>query len=168
MPPKRKSDEDVIDEADIIDFDIEEPEIDPEIDPEEEKKEKVKGGDIDEEEESLPAIDSWDNGEVTTTDTLKPRILRFVPQDQRATTERLFKTEFARIVGDRASHLDNGAPTYLADVSKNTSSIEIAYLEVMQRRCPFLIFRHVGNMVEKWQLKEMTIGSVPSLEDMIR
>ena len=119
----------------------------------------------DDDADSPLELGSWDEPE--EKHSRAPRIFRYVKDGERKTSERLNDFEFARCVGDRASHIDNGAPTYV-DTKTYTSSIAIAYVEIMQRLAPFIILRRVGEEVERWRLHEMTIGSVPTLEDMTR
>ena len=68
--------------------------------------------------------------------------------------------EFTRILGDRARHLDNGAQPYV-DVSNMTSSIEIAYTEIIQRKLPMTIIRGLGGRtVDILRIMEMELPSI--------
>jgi DNA-directed RNA polymerase subunit K/omega len=179
MPPKRtaakkKKSEYIVptddNDVDVLDDPEEDPEDDPVLDDEDiapQEEEEVKGGDPDDEDEDVEwtlDVDEDDNKQTGMT-----RYYRILKGDDRGTTERLSTYEAGRVIGDRASHLDNGATAYI-DTKNYTSSIEIAYDELIQRKLPMAILRHVGQgednvlEVEKWKLKEMTLCSLPPRE----
>lgn len=124
----------------------------------------VKGGAAEEDEE----IEEVLQDEEKKIDPRSIKINKIVAPDKRVTSERMTGLEFARLVGDRAAHLDKGAPPYI-DTTKFTNTIAIAYTEVKMRLVPFAILRKVGeNTYEKWKVKEMTLGDIPTLEDFVK
>ena len=193
MPPKRNYEDESpyvgddfdYDDADIddiagddVDDDLDGPDgLDPAELPKVDGAEGAEGGDDAEGDESkgveggaeeeadIIPVDSWET-KAARHDPRAPRIYNFVEPDQRRTSQRVTKYEFAEIIACRAAHLENGAPPYIDDAMQFTSSIAIAYTEMMRRRIPFVIYRHVGDMVERWRLAELVIGNVPSLEEM--
>ena len=69
------------------------------------------------------------------------------------------KFEKAKILGLRAEMLANGS-TPLVNVPKNTINvIDIAKLELSQRKMPFIIKRSIpNNTCEYWRIDEMIIN----------
>lgn len=92
------------------------------------------------------------------------KMRRVVAPDLRETSERMSLFEVARVLGDRARHIDNKARPNI-DTKNCTGSLEIAYMELMQRRIPFAIIRKVGQgWVEVWRCREMIIPKLPPIE----
>jgi hypothetical protein len=126
-------------------------------------------GSDDEEEpmviEYLGAEDDNTSDEITKKTEKRYKI---VSPDKRQTSRRLSKPECARILGDRIRHIDNGAKIYLEDYSNCKSSEEIGYLELLSKKIPMGVIRHVGqNKVEIWKLSEMLLPKLPPLEVML-
>jgi DNA-directed RNA polymerase subunit K/omega len=109
-----------------------------------------------------------DEEEEISRETKLVKNYTFVKPENRKTSDRLSIFEAGRVIGDRARHLENGASPYI-DIKNYTSAIEIAYNELLERRIPFCIMRHVGmKCVEKWHLREMKLCKLPPIEFFIR
>jgi len=82
-----------------------------------------------------------------------------VASENRRTSERISKFELSRILGERASALDHGAPPLLDDVTGYNSSYEIAVAELKLKKCVFDILREHGSSgtFEKWSVQDMNI-----------
>lgn len=180
MPPKGKAnakkseyivqnDDDVdelpdddVDDDDVVDQDdVDGGEPNPE----------AEGGDAKEDDEDDFDV-IWANdpdGEEDEKQISQTKFYKYVAPADRETSEYLTRYECARILGDRARHLDNGAPAYI-DTKDSTSPLQIAYKELTQKRLPIAILRHVGHdakgqdLIEKWKLKEMTLPELPPAE----
>jgi hypothetical protein len=156
--------------------------LDSDDDGEPQKESKVKniiprllaappGGGSDDEEE--PMIIEYLGAEDDTQLEDEPhkkieKRFKIVSPDKRQTSRRLSKPECARILGDRIRHIDNGAKIYLEDYSTCKSSEEIGYLELLSKKIPMGVIRHVGqNKVEMWKLSEMLLPKLPPLEVML-
>lgn len=186
MPPKPKAKPDEFDDEDQLeddDFDDEEePDVDMDADeivePKHKKPEKEKDDDEEDEDEDdiLPADSDVEEDDVDVMtyqedeDEVEPpvpeiiRNMTVIPTQDRTTSERLSIFECARGLGDRARHIDNGARPYI-DITNCTSSLEIAYMELQQKRIPMAVIRRVGqNKVEIWRFKEMTLPKLPPKE----
>ena len=134
--------------------------------------------DEDEEEDELPVDSDFDEEDhdiveyVEEDDIVPPvpeliRNMTVVKPEDRTTSERLSNFECARILGDRARHIDNGARPYI-DTTNFTSSLEIAYAELMQKKIPMAIIRHIGNnSVEIWRLRDMLLPKLPPASHFI-
>jgi hypothetical protein len=123
-------------------------------------------GDSDDEGED--AIVEWDDAEgADAGEPTDRKTYTFVPDDERRSSERLSLPECARLLGDRVRHIDNGAPVYI-DITNMTSSQEIAYNELLQKRIPMGILRHIGlGYVERWYLREMILPRLPPVETFL-
>lgn len=188
MPPKRQKKVVIIDDHDPL-FDSEpEPESDSEpeeydantLDSEDKEDPGLVGGDPEntepesdielDETEIMTFVDEVEEAEkkgdhiVGTKPEGSIRIYTIVKPEDRISSERLSLFECARILGDRARHLDNGAPPYV-DTTKLRSSLEIAYTELISKKIPMCIVRHrSATSVEIWRLREMTLPSIPSID----
>lgn len=171
IPESKKKDEDAF--SDISDE--EEIEIEDQIFPEDgdlDVAEEPENKDTDEDDaegadgDDLDIVEDIDDEPVLQKNI---KIYKFVAPDNRETSSRLTKYEFGRVLGERARHIDNGATIYV-DIESDTTSIAIAYRELVSGVLPMAILRHVGNgMVEYWKLKEMTIPQdIPGIETFQR
>jgi DNA-directed RNA polymerase I, II, and III subunit RPABC2 len=80
-----------------------------------------------------------------------------VKKKDRITGNKMFSYEYARVLGTRATQLESGAPP-LIEAPKNIDSIELAKLELMNKKCPITIVRPLPNMsVELWDCDELYI-----------
>ena len=76
----------------------------------------------------------------------------------------LTKHEFTNLVGTRAAEIDKTG-IYYADLSKENmghlNALEVAILEIQQKRCPLLIKRHIDSRhVEIFNPNEMILPKV--------
>jgi DNA-directed RNA polymerase subunit K/omega len=189
MPPKRKDDDYQSDEERLDDQSDEEEVEDPDYQEEHHAEADVKKrrGDDDEEEEAKSDDDAEkdDDDEPIEVDIdfgagdeeegqggeeiepPRPEITKnrkVVAPELRETSERMSLFEVSRVIGDRARHIDNKARPNV-DTTNCTSSLEIAYMELMQRKIPFAVIRKVGQgWVEVWRCKEMVIPKLPPIE----
>lgn len=123
------------------------------------------GGDDDEFEPDPDDFDIIDDEEDDDTQVVKnTKTIKFVPDNERTSSEILGSKECGRVLGDYAEILNKGAPPFI-DTSNCTSSLEIAYLSLMQRKIPFCIIRYRNaNEAERWRLKEMVLNDIPPLD----
>jgi DNA-directed RNA polymerase I, II, and III subunit RPABC2 len=185
MPPKPKKEEDYSDD-DAVDLQPDEDEDDEFIDDDYQEDSKVEHRKKDEDEDKsndedelsdddLPADSDIEDDASKDLDIVEymdeddieppvPEIIRnymVIKPENRTTSERLSNFECARVLGERARHIDNGATPYI-DTSNFTSSLEIAYTELVQKRIPMAVIRYVGhNSVEIWRLRDMIIPKLP-------
>ena len=161
------------------------PESDDEEDDEEEEEEEEEEGDS----ENASDIDSDDEAvetASTTTDSTRPhaaavaraahgprraaakiieaanraRTYRFVPPDQRRTSHVVSQQELAALLSSRAGDIGKGRESYAQNALPGAQPVALAALELMQRRCPLLLFRTVEEtdteiVVESWNPNEM-------------
>jgi DNA-directed RNA polymerase subunit K/omega len=80
-----------------------------------------------------------------------------VPKDERKTSSTMTIAEFARVVAQRATEIDNKSPIYV-DRGDLVDAEAIARKEVYERQCPVNIIRDVGrNRFEEWEVNEMSL-----------
>jgi DNA-directed RNA polymerase subunit K/omega len=69
----------------------------------------------------------------------------------------LTKYEYTRILGVRATQIENGAPTFI-DVHELVDSYLIAKAELEQKKIPFILKRPIPNgNIEYWKLEDLEI-----------
>jgi len=92
------------------------------------------------------------------------------PADQRVTDHRLQKSEASHIISVRAQQIARSATNYVAAspaLALLTDPCEIAHRELIERRCPLLLRRHVGwgpngeAIIEEWNPREMALPALP-------
>jgi DNA-directed RNA polymerase subunit K/omega len=92
----------------------------------------------------------------------RPRYVRVVEPDLRVTDNRLHKSEAAFIIAMRAEQIAKYA-TRFAEGGDVHDPVALAYKELFDRRCPFILRRVVGAgpggdpIVEEWTVREMTL-----------
>lgn len=146
MPPKVEEDEVVEDFDDVIEVD-----------------DTVNASDDEYDDEEIDIIEN----RIEPETSLK-KYKKVVARDQRRTSNRLSLFECARVLGDRARHISNGAPIYVDDKDCR-GEIEIAYLELVAKRIPMSVIRKVGlDYVEIWDLNEMIIPQIPTIDYFTR
>ncbi len=80
-----------------------------------------------------------------------------MPKNERRTSEIISEYEYARVVGERAQQLQNGAQP-LVKIDDLMTEIEIAKLEIKLRMCPLRIRRMYNKKLgEEWSVNEMEI-----------
>lgn len=183
MPPKRQAkkkipEEDKSEYLEDLESEVDEPEVNvpaddddapppkPDNEDNDGDEDEVKGGDGDEDEEASFEIlmDDEPNAPAKQSDVVRRYII--VPPNERMTSERMTTYEVARVLGDYAVHVANGAPTFI-DTKNYSSPIEIAYDSLVARKIPMCILRHVGvneageKIYENWKIKEMTLPQLP-------
>lgn len=85
------------------------------------------------------------------------KILTVVKGNKRITQSRMCLEEITKVIGIRATEIDQGAPAYV-DITNIKNTIHMALLEVYQRKCPLSIRRHLSlNVVEEWSVNEMEL-----------
>ena len=149
-PAKPKKDGDAVDDEDADDF-TELKDSDTEIEPAVEIIDDI----VYDDEEIEPPVH-----EIIKTITV-------VAPDERRTSERLSIFECGAMIGNRSRHINNGA-TPLVDASAMTSSLEIAYHELIQKKIPMSTVRTVGKKrVEIWRLSEMVVPKLGPPEEFM-
>lgn len=78
----------------------------------------------------------------TTTDTIN-----ISHPDDWKTSEYASIFEITRVIGIRATQIQNGAQPYVAYTENDTAEV-IARREIHERRCPLSVIRKVANVVE--------------------
>ena len=92
----------------------------------------------------------------------KHRIVSVVPADERMTDNRLHKSEAAYIIAMRAEQIAKFATSFTTTSSLH-DPVAIAFKELFDRRCPYVLRRSVGTgpageiLVEDWKVREMTL-----------
>jgi hypothetical protein len=92
----------------------------------------------------------------------KHRFIHVVPPEDRVTDHRLQKPEAAYIIGMRAQQIALYATRYTEGASLH-DPVMLAYKELLDRRCPFILRRPVGTgpngelLIEEWTVREMTL-----------
>ena len=82
------------------------------------------------------------------------KMLNVVAPGDRRTTNRISRAEMARIIAVRAKAIEDGAPVFV-DVTDLTDPIAMATRELMLRRCPLTLRRHITDTeVEDWPLDD--------------
>ena len=66
--------------------------------------------------------------------------------------------EKTKIIGLRAQQLANGANPLINVDAHISSVIEIAELELVQKKIPFLIKRKIGNKFEYWKIEDLQVN----------
>jgi len=92
------------------------------------------------------------------------------PADQRVTDNRLHQSEASHIISARAQQIARSATNYVAAspaLALLTDPCDIAHRELMERRCPLLLWRQVGwgpngeKIIEEWNPREMALPALP-------
>lgn len=92
----------------------------------------------------------------------KPRLVRVVKPEDRVTDNRLHKTEAAQIIAMRAQQIAKYG-THFTDGGSLHDPVMIAFKELLDRRCPLTLRRHIGTgpsgepIVEEWVVRTMTL-----------
>lgn len=188
MPPKRSTKSDDLSEEEIDDFESDEEITDQDYQEDhiqsDKKDDKIKQKDSDDDEKDVESDDERDADvdDIVDFDVMdypdeeavgdeidppRPELVKnrkVVDPMRRETSDRLSLYECARVLGDRARHIDNKARPNV-DTKNCTGSLEIAYMELMQKRIPMAVIRKVGlGQVEIWRVKEMIIPKLPPIE----
>ncbi len=75
----------------------------------------------------------------------------------RITKEYMSKFEYAEVLSIRSKQIENGGDAF-TDVSNLSDPIEIAKKEILDKKCPISILRHLtDDIVEKWDVNELSI-----------
>ena len=77
---------------------------------------------------------------------------------EKVTAPIMTKYEKARILGERANQISNGAKPLVKVPNNIKTELDIAKLELMERKLPFIIRRWLPNgKFEDWKIEEMII-----------
>tara|TARA_B110001450_G_C17662238_1_gene497784 strand:+ start:3754 stop:4059 length:306 start_codon:yes stop_codon:yes gene_type:complete len=74
------------------------------------------------------------------------------------TTNRLSKYEKTAVIGIRATQLSMGAKPMIDPPGHITSVVEIAELELEQKKTPFIIERDLNTKKEYWKIEDMVVN----------
>ena len=116
-------------------------------------------------EETDSDVDEHAEGDQVAEEPLEPiQIQIIVPEDERITTNMMTKFEFTNLVGTRAQQIDKSG-IYYADLKNQNmghlNALDVAILELQQKKCPLLIKRHIDNKhIEIFNPNEMIIPKV--------
>jgi DNA-directed RNA polymerase subunit K/omega len=89
-------------------------------------------------------------------------VARIVPPDERVTDGRLHRTEAAYVIAMRAQQIARHA-TCFTEGHDLHDPVALAFKELLDRRCPFILRRQVGvgpagePIVEEWAVREMAL-----------
>lgn len=87
-------------------------------------------------------------------------------KDERITKNILNKYELAKVVSERANSIENNAIP-LVPYDDTMSPKLITYKELINKKCPYYIYRHIPNfkenVYEKWDVNEMIIPNLPDI-----
>ena len=67
----------------------------------------------------------------------------------------LSKYERTKIIGLRAEQLARGSNPLITVPKHITNTIEIAEMELEQRKSPYILERRIGNKVDYWKLEDL-------------
>ena len=143
MPERKKKNKSLKDE----DFIISDNEIEEDMEYEEDVEHEEDEEEEEEDEEEVENIEESDDEDELINNNLE---LLVVKPENHISSNIMTSYEFARVLGDRARHIENGAPPYI-DTKNMTSSIEIAYNEILQKKNPMTIIRKIGNNKVEWR-----------------
>ena len=93
------------------------------------------------------------------------RAVRVVPVAERMTDGRLHSSEAAYVLAMRAEQIAKHG-SHFASPGPETDPVALAYRELFERRCPFLLRREVGTgaagelLVEEWDINLMTLPAL--------
>jgi DNA-directed RNA polymerases I, II, and III subunit RPABC2 len=82
-----------------------------------------------------------------------------VPKEYRTSSEIMTHAEYTRIKSERAKQIENGSIKFV-DVADESDPVQIAIMEIKQKKCPMSIIRYVSNdklIKEIWEVNEMII-----------
>ncbi|MGL5936553.1 MAG: hypothetical protein ACRCZI_13145 [Cetobacterium sp.] len=98
--------------------------------------------------------DSQVNNEKFENDDLH-HINIVIPKNERITADKFTSFEYTRVIEERAKEIENGSMIFV-DIKDETDPIKIAEMEIIQRKSPKTIIRHLNkNVVEKWSANEL-------------
>jgi DNA-directed RNA polymerase I, II, and III subunit RPABC2 len=101
--------------------------------------------------EIVPKVPSKKYG---NTPTLSREIIYKLPED-RVTSEIMTKFEYCEAISIRAKQIEDGGQVF-TEIGELTDPIEIAKKEILDKRCPLSIIRHITpNIAEEWHINEM-------------
>lgn len=87
-----------------------------------------------------------------------------IPSKHRITSEYMTIFEYARVLSERSKQIQNGSPIFVdlsvlkVDGKLIVSEKEIAHLEIVQRKCPFIVQRMYNDVYgEEWAVNEMEL-----------
>ena len=66
------------------------------------------------------------------------------------------KYERTKIIGTRAQQIASGSQPLIEVPKYVTSTLEIAELELNNRKTPFIVKRKVGSNIEYWKIEDLT------------
>uniref|UniRef100_A0A7S3GGB2 Uncharacterized protein n=2 Tax=Palpitomonas bilix TaxID=652834 RepID=A0A7S3GGB2_9EUKA len=115
-----------------------------------------------EEPEDLEPEDELDHGEghleseVVPMEEIEQSSGERQPNARRVTRNTLTKYERARLIGARAVQLAHGAPMAEIDRKGAVDPLELARIELLEKKIPFIIRRYLPDgSFEDWKLSEL-------------
>jgi DNA-directed RNA polymerase subunit K/omega len=87
---------------------------------------------------------------------IKDKRAKQIPKSERTSIPILTKYERARLLGIRAQQIDMGCEVLVPVPKGVTDSLDIAHLELQQKKIPLMIRRYLPNGdYEDWELEEL-------------
>lgn len=119
--------------------------------------------DYDDDNAQLASDDEYEDGQAIALDSsgAEPvqmnNIIKIITGDARITSHILSLNEVARVVGVRATQINNGSDVFID--TKGMRNIEhMAIHEILQKKCPLKVRRFISeNIAEEWSVNEMTL-----------
>ena len=81
----------------------------------------------------------------------------FLTPENRKTSEIMTRFEVAEVLSHRAKQIEKGGRCF-TDIGELTDPLEIAKKELVDKKCPFDVIRHItDNIYERWHVNEMSL-----------
>lgn len=110
----------------------------------------------DDEEIDRDIEDSDDDDDDEFQTTLVKENLKRVPDNERISMNRLTKYERVSLISTRATQLDGGIPSVLADTSAYSNNLQVAEEELKQKIIPLKVKRTMPDgRYELWKISEL-------------
>lgn len=90
-----------------------------------------------------------------STDNNLHKEIIITPKDKRIMSDIMTSFEYTRVISERSKQIENNSPIF-CDRGDETDIGKIAEMEILQKKCPINITRHLyKNIVEIWDVNEM-------------
>ena len=133
-----------------------ETEVDEEVD-DAEVDEEVEDAEVDEEVEDTEVEDTDDEDELVISESNDYiKITKITAPKASVTSQIMTYEEFVAVVGWRASMIERGSRVMIPTDGMDDVR-EIAKQEILEKKCPLVIYRRVGNKEECLRVSEMSV-----------
>lgn len=135
-----------VEDVEVEDVEVEDVEVETEVETEVEDDEDDDEDDDDEDE--LVILESNGNDYIKITKITAPKVS--------VTSQIMTYEEFVAVVGRRASMIERGSRVMIPTEGMDDVR-EIAKQEILEKKCPLVIYRRVGNKEECLRVSEMSV-----------